>query len=287
MKSYCEKCFKEVETGADGRCPGCGADLSEERKREQHEADREQAGLGVQLPWKLGIALGALVLLVFAGIAWWRSGDPDRMYPGDKLEESPCGMCTGPERQFEPGSCLGCRGSGKTYTLVYGPNHPGEVEGLVYDAAKREAHVERLKSVESPEGEGRASGLGEEIDPMESEWVQDHLRLSAAGQQGNAAGMQEFMRQQRKRREREAADEARLVAELRNYGIGGAKIVLTRADGHAAEATADEVGRITVLVPPGTYTVKVSHPDYQDYAGEAVEILFQQDYEHVQHGNIA
>ena len=58
IKSFCEKCFKEVAPGPDRRCPTCGADLSEEQKRKELAKERSREGKSALE--MIGIALAAL-----------------------------------------------------------------------------------------------------------------------------------------------------------------------------------------------------------------------------------
>ena len=67
MKAFCEKCFKEVEVGPGARCPVCGRDLSEERKKSDR-GDGDAGRMGIDTG-KVVIAL--VVIALMTGLAWW------------------------------------------------------------------------------------------------------------------------------------------------------------------------------------------------------------------------
>lgn len=279
-KSFCEKCFKEVETGDGFRCPQCGADLSERRKRQEIESSREKA---IELPWKKGIVAGVIVLALFATIRLIRSGDKPALYPGDKVLDEPCGMCKGPEPQIAPGeTCPACRGSGTTKRIVYGPNHPGEVRGFVFDPVKREEY-QRMKAASDPDQGANPYTRG--IQSQTRLEIEQVTRINEE-MRARAGGPAAYMEYMRKEREREEAAEKALAAELKTYGVAGAKIVVKRQDGQKFEFTADETGRFTAEVPPGKYTVTATHAQYETYTGEPTDVEFRQEMPSVQVGNV-
>lgn len=65
LKAFCGKCFKEVEVAPGSKCPHCGTDVSEGRKRAEHEAARREGQM--TLLEQIGIvclAIGAMVTFI-------------------------------------------------------------------------------------------------------------------------------------------------------------------------------------------------------------------------------
>ena len=62
MKAFCDACFRDVEPTPAACCPACGADLSEDKKRREHEAARavEEGDEGISLLERGGIAAAVL-----------------------------------------------------------------------------------------------------------------------------------------------------------------------------------------------------------------------------------
>ena len=88
MKAFCEKCFKDVEVGPGARCPGCGADLSEEGKRKGIAAEKaivegDEGWSPVEMGGAAAGAVGGLVALPFlrSTLEYWAEhdviGDPN------------------------------------------------------------------------------------------------------------------------------------------------------------------------------------------------------------------
>lgn len=283
VKSFCEKCFKDVEVGPDSKCSGCGADLSEKSKIAAIESSRTS---GIELPWGKGlIAGGALLVLIFIGV-WLRHKGPSEMYPGDELRAETCGSCngTGKSEEFGGDRCLVCESTGKCYTFVYGPNHPGEVTGMVLDPDKLAAILAVQAQAQGQE-QGQETGGGVTVPDYDARQMAEVSEELSAKSGGPGA----YMAYLKKKRQEGEAREAVEAAVRRQYGVPGAKVrLLRKPDRMTIDVAADDTGRFKVKIPPGQWMVTATHPDYADYAAEeAVELTFEKDYERVQVGSVS
>lgn len=256
MRDTCEKCFKDVEADGNGCCPICGGNLAKMKAARPPEWDKPEDGPGL-FTAKHAVMLAAALAVFAAGyfMLRMRESGGEKLYPGDKKVKGPDGV----------------------YTITYGPNHPGRVSGLVFDS---DLYAEYAANDPSAPVPGPSAPVG---DP-----VLDNVRLGAvAAARGNYAGMKELRRQRGETREKLGARDAREKALYRNYGLGGAAVTMVREDGVKAEATADEVGRFSVEIPPGKYQVTVSCPGCGPYEGGAAEVVFEQVDTGVVRGNIS
>jgi hypothetical protein len=95
MKSFCDACLKDVDTGAGTRCPLCGGDLSEDRKRRIHaeaRAAEEELHGGFRGTDALGLVMavvGGLFVQPYIGptLEYYWAGDPNAQ------GEANLGMC--------------------------------------------------------------------------------------------------------------------------------------------------------------------------------------------------
>jgi hypothetical protein len=237
MKDTCEKCFKDVEVDAEGRCPICGQNIAKTKTERPPEWSAPESGFDPftrKLPlFVLALIIGVLGALHFAGRHRGKEAAP--LYPGDQKIEDADG----------------------TYKIVYGPNHPGEVSGLVFDsdlyAAFTAANVSAGASAAAP------------IDTTEPD---------------PAASTQE-------EREMEKTDKDAETAVLKNYGLAEAKVKVVREDGTEAEAETDAVGRFKLNIPPGKYQVTISRQGYGPYEGKPEEVAFEQNDSGITRGRVS
>jgi len=259
MRDFCEKCFKDVDLDANGCCPHCGQNTAAQRaarraaesEAESHSDWRDYIPSGKNLAWLAAIII---IAIAFFGTRHYIASQ-DRLYPGDQKLPS---------------------ADGRSYTIFYGSNHPGKVQGLVFDIDRQKEYLAQKSA---------APARHERVDPGARQILNNAQLGSIAAAHGNLAGVQELRRQQREARAIEKQADEEQAAELTHYGIGGAKIRLVRSDGLSFRTVADSVGRITIDIPPGSYTVNLAHPGYEPYHGGDIDVVFEQADSGLQVGN--